>query len=215
VVAAVLGARTLLPTDHSSIRAEPALAKRNGRRPTPRHIWLLAALAFALMLTEGVANDWSTLAARDGLNVSASVAALTYGAFAGAMTVGRFVADRVSAARGAVAIVRYGSALAVVALAIVVASPWIGLTIFGWALLGIGLSGTIPQLFSGAGHFDPATSGSNVARVAGVGYLGMLAGPAVIGPLTHVVAIQHAFVLPLALCVVVVFCARAVTSSNR
>ena len=51
----------------------------------------------------------------------------------------------------------------------------------GWALFGLGLSGCVPQLFSAAGHADPAAAGTNVARVAGLGYLGMLSGPAAIG----------------------------------
>ena len=71
----------------------------------------------------------------------------------------------------------------------------------GWALFGLGLSGTVPQLFSAAGHADPAAAGANVSRVAGLGYVGMLAGPAVIGWLTHVVALNHTFLLLTLLCV--------------
>jgi MFS family permease len=167
-----------------------------------------------LMLTEGVANDWSTLSARNDLGASAAVAALAYGAFAGAMTTGRFLADRVAAAVGPAAILRYGTALAVVALAIVVTSPWMGFTLVGWALLGIGLSGSVPQLFSATGHTNPTASGTNVSRVAGIGYVGMLAGPAIIGPLTHVVSIQHAFVVPLVLGVVVVLFAPSAIPTN-
>ena len=100
------------------------------------------------------------------------------------------------------------------ALAVIAASSWIGLTIAGWALLGIGMSGCVPQLFSAAGHIDPASAGANVSRVAGLGYLGMLAGPAVIGPLTHVFSIQHTFVLPLALCAVVALSASVVDKGS-
>ncbi|MGK5643455.1 MFS transporter, partial [Streptomyces sp. URMC 126] len=66
----------------------------------------------------------------------------------------------------------------------------------------LGLSGCVPQLFSAAGHADPEAAGANVSRVAGLGYLGMLAGPAVIGPLTHLVPLNVAFLLPVALCAV-------------
>lgn len=70
----------------------------------------------------------------------------------------------------------------------------------GWALFGLGLSGCVPQLFSAAGRMDASTAGTNVSRVAGVGYLGMLSGPAVIGWMTHLVALNHAFLLLTALC---------------
>jgi MFS family permease len=176
-------------------------AQSHGRTGS-RHIWALAGLALMLMLSEGVANDWSVLAARDSLHAPAAVAALAYAAFAGAMTVGRFLADHVTARIGPVAIVRYGSALAALSLATVALSPWIALTIGGWGMFGIGLSGSVPQLFSAAGHADPAAAGVNVSRVASLGYLGQLAGPAVIGPLTHLLPLVRTFFLPVALCAV-------------
>ncbi|CAL9604444.1 Inner membrane protein YbjJ [Streptomyces sp. enrichment culture] len=171
-------------------------------RGTPARIWALAALALMLMLAEGVANDWSTLALQDVLGAPAATAALAYGAFATAMTVGRLLTDRVAARFGPVAIVRYGALLAAVGLSAVVVSPWIPLALAGWTVFGLGLSGCVPQLFSAAGHADPEAAGANVSRVAGLGYLGMLAGPAVIGPLTHLVPLNVAFLLPVALCAV-------------
>ena len=79
-------------------------------------------------------------------------------------------------------------------------SPWIWPTFAGWAIFGLGLSGCVPQLFSAAGHADPAAAGTNVSRVAGLGYLGMLAGPAVIGWMTRLMALNHTFLLLTAMC---------------
>src|ERR1035438_2247466 len=47
---------------------------------------------------------------------------------------------------------------------------------------------------------DQDAAGAKVARVAGLGSLGMLAGPAIIGPLTRLIALNLALVLPMALC---------------
>jgi MFS family permease len=193
----VPAARALLPPDPAAETGDTAVRTR-----TPRRIWALAALALMLMLCEGVASDWSVLHLQDVLDAPASVAALAYGAYATAMTIGRLLADRLVARFGPVALVRWGTWLAALGLAAVVFSPWIPLALAGWTILGIGLSGCIPQLFSAAGHADPNTSGANVSRVAGLGYLGMLAGPAVIGPLTHVVPLNVTFLLPMALCVI-------------
>jgi len=165
-----------------------------------RLVWLLGCLAFALMLAEGVANDWAALHLKDVLGTSASTAALAYGAFSVAMTAGRFAADRVTALVGPVAVVRYGAALAGLGLTIAAASPWVVVAIVGWALFGIGLSGCVPQLFSAAGNLDTRASGALMAKVVGLGYVGLLAGPAVIGGLTHWMPLNVTFILPIVLC---------------
>ncbi|MEV6757670.1 MFS transporter [Streptomyces sp. NPDC051214] len=197
---AALAAPALLRPD-ARPTGQPVATETAVRRGTPRRIWILAALALMLMLCEGVANDWSVLHLRDTLDAPAATAALAYGAFAAAMTVGRLLADRVAARHGSVAVLRHGASAAAVGMTVAALSPWIPLALIGWTVFGIGLSGCIPQLFSAAGHADQDAAGANVSRVAGLGYLGMLAGPAVIGPLTHVVPLNLTFFLPVAFCV--------------
>jgi MFS family permease len=205
VVIVLLPARSLLPTapgtptaapvpEPESAPADNPPAKR--RRPVPRRIWILAALALMCMLCEGVANDWSALDAKNILGASAGTAAFAYGTYAATMTIGRLLADRVSARFGPAAVLRYGAAAGALGLAIVVVAPGIWTALAGWALFGLGLSGCVPQLFSAAGHTDPEAAGTHVSRVAGLGYIGMLAGPAVIGWLTRLTALNHTFLLP-------------------
>ncbi|NJP99326.1 MFS transporter [Streptomyces zingiberis] len=182
-------------------------APRTGRRRPPRRVWGLALLAMILMLSEGVAYDWSVLHVQTVLDAPAATAAFAYGAFATAMTVGRLTADRVSARFGPVFVVRYGAALAAAGLSTAALSPWVPLALAGWTVFGIGLSGCVPQFFSAAGHADSEASGANVSRVAGLGYFGMLAGPAVIGPMTGLMPLNLTFFLPVAFCVTAVFTA--------
>ncbi|MER7396445.1 MFS transporter [Streptomyces sp. NPDC000151] len=209
-------ARTASDTTETSGTAESSsgLTGAARRHRTPRRIWLLAALALMLMLCEGVANDWSVLHLRDVLDAPPATAALAYGAFSTTMTVGRLLADRVAGRFGAVAVLRYGAALAALGMTVAALSPWIPLALTGWAVFGAGLSGCIPQLFSAAGHVDQDAAGVNVSRVAGLGYLGMLAGPAVIGPLTHLAPLNLTFFLPVALCAVAA-CTAAVLRAPR
>ncbi|MFE0380837.1 MFS transporter [Streptomyces inhibens] len=205
---ALLGLAVASLTIPALLRPERARAEEapgpvaRTRRRTPRRIWVLSGLALMLMLCEGVANDWSVLQFRDVLDAPAATAALAYGAFATAMTIGRLLADRVAARFGPVAILRYGASMAALGLTVVALSPWIPLALIGWTVFGTGLSGCIPQLFSAAGHTDRDAAGANVSRVAGLGYLGMLAGPAIIGPLTHFVALNVTFFLPVACCII-------------
>ena len=174
-------------------------------KPPAKLVWALGGLAFGLMLAEGVANDWAALHFRDILGTSVSTAAYAYGAFAVAMTVGRFLTDRVAAVVGPAAIVRYGAAMAAVGLTIVIVVPWVPVALFGWALFGLGLAGGVPQLFTAAGNLDPRAAGALMARVVGLGYVGLLAGPALIGGLAHWMPLNIAFILPVALCVLTFF----------
>ncbi|MEV6609429.1 MFS transporter [Kutzneria sp. NPDC051319] len=179
-------------------------------KPAPKGlVWILGFLALALMLSEGVANDWATLELKGILNASAGEAPLGYGAFAVAMTVGRFATDRVAARIGATRIVRYGAAIAAIGLTVVVFSPWIWLALVGYALFGIGLAGGVPQLFTAAGNLDHRSAGALMARVVGLGYVGLLAGPAVIGGLTRFMPLNAAFFVPIVLCVLTVVFASA------
>ncbi|MFF3946367.1 MFS transporter [Streptomyces sp. NPDC001902] len=200
VVVAVAAAPALLrPATHAPGTEH---AKAPVRRRTPRRIWALAVLALMIMMCEGVANDWSTLHLSTVLDAPAATAALAYGAFSTAMTAGRFVVDRVATRLGPLAVLRGGATVAAAGLFTAALSPWVPLAVAGWAVFGAGLSGCVPQLFSAAGHADPAAAGANVSRVAGLGYLGMLAGPAVIGPLTHLMPLNITFLLPVACCAV-------------
>ncbi|MGW2915302.1 MFS transporter [Streptomyces asoensis] len=214
-------ARALLPAtpaespDPAPGAESPAPAGETGTAPaasrtaaTTGRVWLLAVLALMVMLCEGAANDWSALHLKDVLGAPAGTAAFAYGTFAAAMTLGRLLADRFVARFGSQAILRHGAATAAVGITLVALGPWMWAAFTGWALFGLGLSGCVPQLFSAAGHADPAAAGANVSRVAGLGYVGMLAGPAVIGWLTHLVALNHAFVLLTLLCVTTAVGAR-------
>jgi predicted MFS family arabinose efflux permease len=224
IVIALASARALLPAARTApgtgtageAEQAPATERRSAGTGTGRRIWILAALALMVMLCEGAANDWSALHLKDILGAPASTAAFAYGTFAATMTIGRLLADRLVARFGSMPILRYGAAAAAVGITVVAVSPWVWAAFAGWGLFGLGLSGCVPQLFSAAGHADPAAAGANVSRVAGLGYVGMLAGPAVIGWLTHLVALNHAFVLLTLLCAITAVAAGILrTASDR
>ena len=220
IVTALVSARALLPAAPTGADTDPVEQTEHAtgarRHSAGGRIWLLAALALMVMLCEGAANDWSALHLKDVFGAPASTAAFAYGTFAATMTIGRLLADRLVARFGSMAILRYGAATAAVGIMIAAVSPWIWAAFAGWALFGLGLSGCVPQLFSAAGRADPSAAGANVSRVAGLGYVGMLAGPAVIGWLTHLVALNHAFLLLTLLCAITAAAAGILrTGSDR
>ncbi|MBF6334065.1 MFS transporter [Nocardia transvalensis] len=193
---------------HVKARSEvPAAVDASPRTPrahVSRKVFALAAIAFALLMTEGVANDWSALQLREHLGASEATAALAFGAFSTTMTIGRFGADRVSGRFGAVAVVRWGALLGAAGLTLIITSAWVPLTLLGWALLGLGLAGGIPQIFSAAGNLGTATAATDMSRVFSLGYLGFLAGPSVIGWLSKPTSLTVALIFPL---IAVLLCA--------
>ncbi|MEV6273655.1 MFS transporter [Nocardia sp. NPDC051832] len=164
-----------------------------------RKVMALALIAFVLLLCEGAAADWSALQVREHLDADESTAALAFAAFSFTMTAGRFATDRIAGAFGRVAVVRYGSLICAAGLGLIIVSPWVPLTLLGWALCGIGLSGGIPQIFTAAGNLGSSTAATDMSRVFSLGYLGLLAGPAIIGWLTALVPLTTALAAPLLL----------------
>ncbi|KQY60376.1 hypothetical protein ASD11_13075 [Aeromicrobium sp. Root495] len=200
---AVVGVLVVLWVVRGMLPPEPVQHDETpvGRPPWSRHVALLGLLAFVLLLAEGVAYDWSTVHLHETLDASKAVAAYAFGAFSVTMTIVRLVADRVVAAIGPGAYVRWAALLGALGLAGAALAPTVPLGIAAWALFGIGLAGCVPQFFTAAAAVDPRTAGVTMARVTGCGYLGLLAGPSVIGLLTGWVPLTTAFVVPLVGCV--------------
>lgn len=214
-IGGVLCVRQLLPAEPTATEvtpgpaAAPAGSARDGS--IRRRVIGFGVLAFLLMLAEGVANDWSALHAVEHLNRPPSAAALAYATFAVAMTVGRLTVDRIAGRFGPVFVVRYGSLAAAIGIGVVMISPVFGLTLVGWAVFGLGLAGVVPQLFTAAGNISATQQSIVLSRVVGAGYVGQLAGPALVGVVAGWVGLNLAFALPLVFCVVAVVVASIVS----
>lgn len=191
--------------------SEPVSGPAAGWR---RRAVVLGILAFLLMLAEGSANDWSALHAVEERDQPEHLATLAYAAFALAMTIGRFTADTISHCFGSVTVVRGGSILSTIGMAVVVLTPVYPLTLAGWVIFGLGLSGIVPQIFTAAGNINPRNQGVIMSRIVGAGYVGILAGPAVIGWLAGGFGLNIALVLPLILCAVAIVLAGQVGSPD-
>ncbi|MCT7355164.1 MFS transporter, partial [Streptomyces sp. 15-116A] len=154
-------------------------------------VWLLGALAAASLLGEGAAADWAAVHLHT-LHATTALGATAFALYSAGMAIGRLTGDRLTAAIGAPAVVRTGAALAAVGLATGVLVDSVPAALAGWAVFGLGLSGTVPSLITAAGRHGPRA----VATVSVTGYLGLLAGPAVIGALASATTLSMALLLP-------------------
>ena len=154
---------------------------------------LAGLMAASGAIIEGVAQDWSALYLRDFQNVSAALAAWGLAAFNIGMIIGRIFIDRIVEVKGRNFVIRNGSIFAAVAIGLQAVAPNYALSLLAWGLLGLGISGVVPQIFAAAGEIGEAShTGRNMAKVVGITYIGGLAGPSIIGILTGILPLNFA-----------------------
>lgn len=151
----------------------------------------LGAIAFCFFLSEGAMADWSALYLARNLDAGPAEAAGGYALFSLAMAIGRIGGDSLRARFGSVVLVRNGSLLAAsgLALALVAArTPW---ALAGFSLVGFGCSIIVPICFAAAGNLAESTGGA-LAAVVAAGYMGLFAGPPMIGMVADAVTLPRA-----------------------
>ena len=205
-VACVVAAAALrgLPR-RSAVVAGPAFA-----RPS-RALLALGAAAFCVLLAEGSVIDWSAVFLDDEAHSGEALAAAGLATFSLFMALGRLLGDRLAERFGPAAVVRSGGGLAAAGLALALAAAEPAPGIAGFALMGAGLAATFPLIVSAAARAGGDAEAPAIAAVSGVGYAGLMAGPAAIGLLSDAVGLRSALLLVVvALCMAAAMLARAV-----
>lgn len=156
-------------------------------------VLFLGAMSAAAAIAEGTGVDWSTLHHARVLGTSEAQAAIALAAYTGSMGFTRLVIDKVVAAKGRIFVIRFGSLVSALGTAIVVLSTSSPVALVGWVIAGIGIAGVIPQIFALSAEIGESSHfGRNMAKVVGITYAGVLAGPALIGFLTELVPLNVA-----------------------
>jgi cyanate permease len=155
----------------------------------PRTI-LIGLLALGMAFAEGAANDWLAVGLVDGYGVSHAVAALGFGVFVTAMTVGRLVGPWTLGRFGRVRALRTGAVMVAVGVLAVQAGAAVReqsglaaallLAAAGSLTWGAGTALGFPVAMSAAAD-DPRFAAARVSVVASIGYVAFLAGPPVLG----------------------------------
>lgn len=144
---------------------------------------LLCALSFLALTSEGAMFDWVGVQLARGMGAELSTAALGYTVYAGCMTAGRLVGDRLVAALGAPRVLVASALLSLAGTALFLAAPTLALAFIGIAAAGLGVANLVPILFGAGAHVPGIAPGQGVAMVAMCGYAGFLVGPPLIGTL--------------------------------
>jgi MFS family permease len=175
-------------------KQENEYKKRNvENRKVLGYVLFLGAMAGAAAIAEGTGVDWSALHHAKILETSNAQASIALVVFTGSMGVTRLFIDKVVAAKGRIFVIRYGSLVSAAGTSVVVFSTSSPVALIGWLIAGVGIAGVVPQLFAYSAEIgEQSHTGRNLAKVVGITYAGVLAGPALIGFLTEVVPLNIA-----------------------
>lgn len=166
---------------------DPATA---GRPPGTGALVLLCAAAFAAMLAEGASADWSAVRLRES-GVSLGAAGLGYTLFACTMLLGRALGDPLARRFGHARTVASAAVLGCAGTVAGFAAPGPVGAAVAFGALGLGLSCLMPFLFTAAGEGKQGTAIA-VTAVSTSGYVGLLAGPTLIGAIAELTTLAQA-----------------------
>ncbi len=173
--------------DHAPVHAGPTRGFRFA--PGLLLIGLVGAVAF---IVEGGIESWSALFLERQLHAQPAVSGLGPGVFAGSMAIGRFFGQAAGRYSDR-ALLGGGAMLAAVGCTIAAAAPSAPVGLIGFALGGAGISLNAPIVFGFAGRRPD--SGSAVATVTTLGYLGLLVGPPLVGLIAQATSLRVSFVV--------------------
>ncbi|ADV49585.1 major facilitator superfamily MFS_1 [Cellulophaga algicola DSM 14237] len=191
----------------------PPIEKESFNIKNFKPLFILGVISFVIMGSEGAIIDWSGIYLQEVNLAPEKLIGLGFLAFSAMMTLGRFFADGLSAKIGSVKIVILGTLLAIVGYSLVLFGM-LYVTILGFALIGLGFSAIIPELFRIGGKVKGVASSQGIAFIAGTGVSGFLLGPVVLGFLAESYSLRISFML-LLVCSIMVLAASFILKRKR
>ncbi|RYE30735.1 MAG: MFS transporter [Sphingobacteriaceae bacterium] len=162
-------------------------------------------ISFASMACEGTMYDWSGIYFQKEVHASAAIATAGFVVYMIAMTTGRFFGDQLVNQIGTKPMLRYSGILIIIGMLLSAVFPVAIVAGIGFILIGFGVACVVPLVFSIAGKSKTLSSGSAIASVSTVGYLGFLMVPPVVGFIAQAAGLRWSFALMAALGALMVF----------
>lgn len=208
IVAALMLAGTAVAATGLPRGGEGAGGGRSFARPS-RALFALGLAAFCVLLAEGSVTDWSAVYLNGDAGASEGLAAAGLTVFSAFMAAGRLAGDGLAERFGPVAVIRTGGLVAAAGLGLGLAFAEPVPAIAGYAVMGLGLAAAFPLLVATTARGSKGDEAAAIAAVSGAGYVGLSAGPALIGVLSDAAGLRQALLLVVALCLVAAASARA------
>lgn len=160
----------------------PDAGATSGRRRRPRSVLVLGVLVAASFVVEDGLQSWSPLHLEQAVDARPAMSALGVSLFAAAMGVGRLAAHALDSRWPPSRLLAGAGLLAAAGVGTLVTAPSLVPALVGLALAGAGTSVVAPVLLSAVGHrAAPGRQGEDLALANGLGYLGFISGPPLVG----------------------------------
>jgi len=171
----------------------------------------ISFICMVVFMAEGCVADWSAIYFKEVMNAPKALVSLGYAGFSIAMTIGRLNGDYIVSKAGNKNTVIAGSLLAAAGFLVVVLSPYIGLAIVGYIIIGFGCCCIVPVLFRASSIIPGLSRVEGFAMVTTGGLIGFLAGPSVIGFISEKASLSKG----LSLLILMMILAAVVAWRNR
>jgi MFS family permease len=155
----------------------------------------LGIIAFFCMICEGAMFDWSGIYFQHVVKADPNWIGAGFTTFMLTMATGRFLADRVVHVYGFTRTIQLSGLLIATGLAIAVIFPSLPMALFGFFIVGFGISSGVPLVYSEAGKSGTVAAGNALAAVSSIGFLGFLAGPPLIGMVAGIFSLRISFMI--------------------
>jgi MFS family permease len=156
-------------------------------------VLLIGTLCLITFLAEGSMLDWSAVFLHEQRGVAVSHAGLGFAVFSSMMTITRLLGDRLVERLGRVRSVALGGVCACVGFLIATLIPAWEAAVAGYTLVGLGCANIVPVLYSLTGQQRDMPERLAIPAITTMGYVGILAGPALIGFVAHSTSLIAAF----------------------
>jgi MFS family permease len=153
----------------------------------------LGLIAFCSMMVEGAMFDWSGIYMTNVVQVDSELTGIGYTTFMIAMAGMRFLADGLTGRFGLKRILQLSGILTSIGLLLTVIQPQLPTSVFGFLLIGMGVSSVVPMVYSAAGKSKTMAAGTAITAVSSLGFMGFLIGPPAIGFIAEALSLRGSF----------------------
>ncbi|MBD0724590.1 MFS transporter [Flavobacterium sp. L1I52] len=197
-----------------TIECEPSKEQSKFFSMPDKTLLKFAIICFVSMACENTMYDWSGIYFQNVLHASQKMTTAAFVFFMTAVTLGRFCGDYAVMRFGIKNILLYSAIFISLGFSLCFLLPFVVTTIFGFVLIGIGVSCTVPLVFSIAGKSKNLSSGSALTSISTIGYLGFLVVPPMVGYISEVLSMKWAFLIMAFLGGVMIFMVNKISEEN-